>query len=202
VLGGSPAEFGKLIAEETEKWTKLIRALNPVARANDARCCTASCFFAPRPQWVKSGCEQVQKILDNSVEQMRPWPPSSIPQIPSHQLPAPCCTAPCSSPRGRIGGPGWTGPGRSLSFTASDRLVRSCCNQFHSVSKRHETANALIERENYPPVSPFHDFGESVTGNSKLWQFLPPFKLPRPLSESRETAKQQPISGANTCAYL
>jgi tripartite-type tricarboxylate transporter receptor subunit TctC len=26
VIGGSPAEFGKLIAEETEKWGKVIRA--------------------------------------------------------------------------------------------------------------------------------------------------------------------------------
>jgi hypothetical protein len=26
VLGGSPAEFGKLIANETEKWGKVIRA--------------------------------------------------------------------------------------------------------------------------------------------------------------------------------
>ena len=28
VLGGSPADFGKLIAEETEKWSKVIRAAN------------------------------------------------------------------------------------------------------------------------------------------------------------------------------
>ena len=28
VLGGSPADFGKLIAEETEKWAKVIRAAN------------------------------------------------------------------------------------------------------------------------------------------------------------------------------
>jgi hypothetical protein len=28
VLAGSPAEFGKLIAEETEKWAKVIRAAN------------------------------------------------------------------------------------------------------------------------------------------------------------------------------
>ena len=28
VLGGSPADFGKLIAEETEKWGKVIRAAN------------------------------------------------------------------------------------------------------------------------------------------------------------------------------
>jgi hypothetical protein len=26
VLAGSPADFGKLIAEETEKWAKVIRA--------------------------------------------------------------------------------------------------------------------------------------------------------------------------------
>jgi hypothetical protein len=26
VLSGSPADFGKLIAEETEKWAKVIRA--------------------------------------------------------------------------------------------------------------------------------------------------------------------------------
>ena len=28
VLPGSPAEFGKLIADETEKWGKVIRAAN------------------------------------------------------------------------------------------------------------------------------------------------------------------------------
>jgi hypothetical protein len=28
VLGGSPLEFGKLIADETEKWGKVIRAAN------------------------------------------------------------------------------------------------------------------------------------------------------------------------------
>jgi tripartite-type tricarboxylate transporter receptor subunit TctC len=28
VLGGSPADFGKLMAEETEKWGKVIRAAN------------------------------------------------------------------------------------------------------------------------------------------------------------------------------
>jgi hypothetical protein len=28
VLAGSPADFGKLIADETEKWGKVIRALN------------------------------------------------------------------------------------------------------------------------------------------------------------------------------
>jgi hypothetical protein len=28
VLPGSPADFGKLIAEETEKWAKVIRATN------------------------------------------------------------------------------------------------------------------------------------------------------------------------------
>ena len=28
VLPGTPADFGKLIAEETEKWGKVIRALN------------------------------------------------------------------------------------------------------------------------------------------------------------------------------
>jgi len=27
-LGGSPADFGKLVAEETEKWGKVIRAAN------------------------------------------------------------------------------------------------------------------------------------------------------------------------------
>jgi tripartite-type tricarboxylate transporter receptor subunit TctC len=26
VMGGSPAEFGKFIADETEKWAKVIRA--------------------------------------------------------------------------------------------------------------------------------------------------------------------------------
>jgi tripartite-type tricarboxylate transporter receptor subunit TctC len=28
VLAGSPADFGKLIADETEKWAKVIRAAN------------------------------------------------------------------------------------------------------------------------------------------------------------------------------
>jgi tripartite-type tricarboxylate transporter receptor subunit TctC len=28
VLGGSPADFGRLIADETEKWGKVIRAAN------------------------------------------------------------------------------------------------------------------------------------------------------------------------------
>ena len=28
VLAGSPADFGRLIAEETEKWAKVIRAAN------------------------------------------------------------------------------------------------------------------------------------------------------------------------------
>ena len=28
VIGGSPADFGKLIADETEKWGKVIRAAN------------------------------------------------------------------------------------------------------------------------------------------------------------------------------
>jgi tripartite-type tricarboxylate transporter receptor subunit TctC len=28
VLSGSPADFGRLIGEETEKWTKVIRAVN------------------------------------------------------------------------------------------------------------------------------------------------------------------------------
>ena len=28
MLGGSPADFGKLIADETEKWAKVIRAAN------------------------------------------------------------------------------------------------------------------------------------------------------------------------------
>jgi hypothetical protein len=28
VLAGSPAEFGKLVADETEKWGKVIRATN------------------------------------------------------------------------------------------------------------------------------------------------------------------------------
>jgi tripartite-type tricarboxylate transporter receptor subunit TctC len=28
VLPGSPAEFGKLIADDTEKWSKVIRAAN------------------------------------------------------------------------------------------------------------------------------------------------------------------------------
>ena len=28
VLAGSPAEFGRLIADETEKWGKVIRAAN------------------------------------------------------------------------------------------------------------------------------------------------------------------------------
>jgi hypothetical protein len=28
VLGGSPADFGKLLANETEKWAKVIRTAN------------------------------------------------------------------------------------------------------------------------------------------------------------------------------
>jgi hypothetical protein len=28
LLAGSPADFGKLIADETEKWGKVIRAVN------------------------------------------------------------------------------------------------------------------------------------------------------------------------------
>ena len=28
MLAGSPADFGKLIADETEKWAKVIRAAN------------------------------------------------------------------------------------------------------------------------------------------------------------------------------
>ncbi len=28
VLAGSPADFGKLLAEESEKWAKVIRAAN------------------------------------------------------------------------------------------------------------------------------------------------------------------------------
>jgi hypothetical protein len=28
VVAGSPADFGKLLAEETEKWAKVIRAAN------------------------------------------------------------------------------------------------------------------------------------------------------------------------------
>jgi hypothetical protein len=28
VLAGSPADFGKLIADDTEKWAKVIRAAN------------------------------------------------------------------------------------------------------------------------------------------------------------------------------
>jgi hypothetical protein len=27
-VGGSPADFGKLIADETEKWAKVVRAAN------------------------------------------------------------------------------------------------------------------------------------------------------------------------------
>jgi transposase-like protein len=44
--------------------------------------------------------------------------------------------------------------------------------------------------------------GKAPPGNSKLWQFLPPFKLRRPFPENRGTAKQQPISAVNTSAYL
>jgi hypothetical protein len=32
VIVGSPADFGKLIAEETEKWAKVIRAANVKAK--------------------------------------------------------------------------------------------------------------------------------------------------------------------------
>jgi hypothetical protein len=53
----------------------------------------------------------------------------------------------------------------------------------------------LIEIKNYPPVSLFHDFGEGVTGNSKLWQFLPPFKI-------TPTVLRKPWNGETTGAYL
>ena len=36
VLAGSPADFGKLIAEETEKWAKVIKFAN-IARSNPTR---------------------------------------------------------------------------------------------------------------------------------------------------------------------
>jgi hypothetical protein len=34
-LAASPADFGKLIADETEKWGKVIRAANIKARSGD-----------------------------------------------------------------------------------------------------------------------------------------------------------------------
>jgi hypothetical protein len=66
VLAGSPADFGKLIVDETEKWGKVIRAANIKAqrhslarrfhksRSGDstALCYTASFFFVPRLEWV------------------------------------------------------------------------------------------------------------------------------------------------------
>ena len=54
VLAGSPADFGKLIADETEKWGKVIRAVSikPRSASRTTPCCTAPCFFDPRPDWV------------------------------------------------------------------------------------------------------------------------------------------------------
>ena len=37
LLAGSPADFGKLIADETEKWAKVIRAANVGARVEPSR---------------------------------------------------------------------------------------------------------------------------------------------------------------------
>jgi hypothetical protein len=37
VLPGSPADFGKLIADETEKWAKVIRGTNPFSLSSAAR---------------------------------------------------------------------------------------------------------------------------------------------------------------------
>jgi hypothetical protein len=75
------------------------------------------------------------------------------------------CSTSISCPRRGVCDP--AGP-----FPTERRYHRSrlgCCSLFHAVSKRHETANSLIQLENYLSVSPFHDFGESITGNLKLW---------------------------------
>jgi hypothetical protein len=86
---------------------------------------------------------------------------------------------------------------------ATNRLV-SCCDRFHSVSKRHETVNTLISLENLLPVSLFHHFRDWPTGNliSRFRWFLPLFKSRRPFPKNHETAKQQPIPEVNTITYL
>jgi Tripartite tricarboxylate transporter family receptor len=60
VLVNSPADFGKLIAEDTEKWGKVVKFARIKADQNRRQCglpqtpcCTAPCFFAPRPEWVR-----------------------------------------------------------------------------------------------------------------------------------------------------
>jgi hypothetical protein len=63
-----PADFGKLIADETEKWGKVVKfagSRRPERRptqifhkvpfrASATSCCAAACFFAPRRDWVKT----------------------------------------------------------------------------------------------------------------------------------------------------
>jgi hypothetical protein len=64
------------------------------------------------------------------------------------------------------------------------RLVHSYSDRFH-VSKRRETANTLIDIENYPFVSLFHDFTTWLVGNfnSQFWRCLALFKLRRPFHQ-------------------
>jgi Tripartite tricarboxylate transporter family receptor len=62
VLALSPADFGKLIAEETDKWGKVIRAANIKAeviaghsvtfRSAPTSCCAAPSFLAASPEGV------------------------------------------------------------------------------------------------------------------------------------------------------
>ena len=49
MLPGSPAEFGKLIAEETEKWAKVVKFSGARADPRDAK--------QTRPIWVR-GCTE------------------------------------------------------------------------------------------------------------------------------------------------
>jgi hypothetical protein len=65
VLSGSPADFGKFMAEEAEKWGKVIKfaSIKPGVRPKCLRrysivsipqadhCCTAPYFFDPQPDW-------------------------------------------------------------------------------------------------------------------------------------------------------
>src|SRR5207249_9591978 len=58
VLPRSPADFGKRIADDTEKWGKVIRAANIKAqrgRSVPRLCCAASSFLEACRSWVNSG---------------------------------------------------------------------------------------------------------------------------------------------------
>jgi hypothetical protein len=95
-------------------------------------------------------------------------------------------------------------PAAATARCSSPTGCSSYCHRAHAVSTQRETANTLIEIDNYPPVSPFHDFGEWAIGNLnlRLRRFLAQFKLHSVFPQNRETAKQWPVSFANTGTYL